>query len=212
MCLQTNGNCFHTAPMHTRLPLTQYVLIRQASTRGRSRSRRRRWRAPASCASQRRRSAAWAAASRWTTRRASCATTARRRRVVAVPHCSYTCMGSFLYDSAAHAHDVIALSSACNKPTVSKISVDLCQSKCAVHSWSTAVICSTRQIADARPRPFTCEPLHPGDSCPNLDLAICGWQQEADVYQRYLANVNQLEGQFAALWTQCQRCQVRCGI
>ena len=29
------------------------------------------------------------------------------------------------------------------------------------------------------------------------------------MYQRYLANVNQLEGQFAALWTQCQRCQVR---
>ena len=28
------------------------------------------------------------------------------------------------------------------------------------------------------------------------------------MYQRYLANVNQLEDQFAALWTQCQRCQV----
>ena len=32
-------------------------------------------------------------------------------------------------------------------------------------------------------------------------------EQEAELYQRSLANVNQLENQFAALWTQCQRCQ-----
>ena len=31
--------------------------------------------------------------------------------------------------------------------------------------------------------------------------------QEAELYQKSLASVNQLEGQFAALWTQCQRCQ-----
>lgn len=31
--------------------------------------------------------------------------------------------------------------------------------------------------------------------------------QEAEVYQRSMAAVNELEGQFGALWTQCQRCQ-----
>ena len=38
--------------------------------------------------------------------------------------------------------------------------------------------------------------------------SVCVPRQEHEVYQRYLANVNQLEDQFAALWTQCQRCQV----
>ncbi len=27
------------------------------------------------------------------------------------------------------------------------------------------------------------------------------------MYQRSMASVNELEGQFGALWTQCQRCQ-----
>ena len=31
--------------------------------------------------------------------------------------------------------------------------------------------------------------------------------QEGEVYVRSLAAVNSLEGAFAALWTQCQRCQ-----
>ena len=31
--------------------------------------------------------------------------------------------------------------------------------------------------------------------------------QEYDIYQRSMASVNELEGQFGALWTQCQRCQ-----
>ncbi len=31
--------------------------------------------------------------------------------------------------------------------------------------------------------------------------------QEVEIYQRSLGTVNELEQQFAALWTQCQRCQ-----
>ena len=31
--------------------------------------------------------------------------------------------------------------------------------------------------------------------------------QEAEIYQKMLGNVNELEGQFGALWAQCQRCQ-----
>jgi DNA polymerase delta subunit 1 len=31
--------------------------------------------------------------------------------------------------------------------------------------------------------------------------------QEGDVYQRTVLGVNDLEAQFSALWTQCQRCQ-----
>ena len=31
--------------------------------------------------------------------------------------------------------------------------------------------------------------------------------QEAEIYTRGLASVNELEGSFSQLWTQCQRCQ-----
>jgi C4-type zinc-finger of DNA polymerase delta len=37
--------------------------------------------------------------------------------------------------------------------------------------------------------------------------ACSGREQEAEVYQRSMAAVNELESQFGALWTQCQRCQ-----
>ena len=33
------------------------------------------------------------------------------------------------------------------------------------------------------------------------------WWQETETYIRSLAAVNALEGAFAQLWTQCQRCQ-----
>lgn len=31
--------------------------------------------------------------------------------------------------------------------------------------------------------------------------------QEAEIYQKTLVGVNELESSFSALWTQCQRCQ-----
>lgn len=34
-----------------------------------------------------------------------------------------------------------------------------------------------------------------------------GLLQEAEIYQKMLGNVNELEGQFGGLWAQCQRCQ-----
>eukprot|EP00798_Chlamydomonas_sp_ICE-L_P006994 gene6994-1643_t len=43
----------------------------------------------------------------------------------------------------------------------------------------------------------------PGES------SLCGHCQpkEAEIYHRTLCNVNELEAQYGALWTQCQRCQ-----
>ena len=34
-------------------------------------------------------------------------------------------------------------------------------------------------------------------------------RREAEIYHRTLCNVNDMEAQYGALWTQCQRCQVR---
>ena len=39
------------------------------------------------------------------------------------------------------------------------------------------------------------------------NYACTGLEQEAEVFQRSMAAVNELESQFGALWTQCQRCQ-----
>ena len=38
-------------------------------------------------------------------------------------------------------------------------------------------------------------------------LTVLEIMQEAEVYQKTLVGVNELETSFSALWTQCQRCQ-----
>lgn len=38
-------------------------------------------------------------------------------------------------------------------------------------------------------------------------LKAAAFMQEAEIYQKTLLGVNELESSFSALWTQCQRCQ-----
>ena len=40
-----------------------------------------------------------------------------------------------------------------------------------------------------------------------LTMIAHEFPQEVEIYARGLATVNDLEGAFSALWTQCQRCQ-----
>ena len=42
---------------------------------------------------------------------------------------------------------------------------------------------------------------------PLLPAALPFWPQEGEIYQSTVLGVNDLEAQFSALWTQCQRCQ-----
>lgn len=42
----------------------------------------------------------------------------------------------------------------------------------------------------------------------NLTFTLCSYAcSEAEIYHRTLCTVNDLEDQYSALWTQCQRCQ-----